>query len=302
VHYIDPHKPFDPVPEFLRPEYDGSFSADDDQLADLTLSGTAMTPEQRRQLLAVYDSQVSATDAHIGRLLDGLQEAGLAGDTLVVFTADHGEELGDHNAYFYHLSSVYQQVLAIPLILRWPGVLPEGRVVDELVAGVDIAPTVLDLLGMDGRADMEGQSRAGLARGAAGSAGAPYTYSEWSQHMLVVGQDDWRYVWNPNHVVTFGAPFLRSSGRGFNIGVEELYDLAADPGQQDNIVERHPERAAALRDEACRFLRERDFTRQAPRPLSDEAQERLESLGYLQGEDETDDDLPGLIDHCPARP
>jgi len=300
VHYIDPHKPFDPVPEFARPEFDGSFATDDDSLAALTLSGIQLTTAQRRQLLAVYDSQVSATDAHIGRLLGALDEAGLADDTLVVFTADHGEELGDHNAYFYHLSSIYQQVLSIPWVLRWPGTLPAGRVVDQLVAGVDISPTILDLLDLSDGPAMEGASRAALARGEAGAQGASSTYSEWSRHMLVVGQGNWRYVWNPNNVITFGAPFERASGRGFTIAGEELYDLARDPLQQDNVVEAHPDRADALRREACRFVTEQDFGGQAPRPLSPEAQERLESLGYLQGEDEQDDGLPRLADHCPG--
>jgi len=302
VHYIDPHKPFDVVEQFARPEVDGSFQVDDDSLAAMTLAGTPPTPEQIRQLMAIYDSQVTATDHHIGALLAGLEEAGLAEDTLVVFTADHGEELGDHQTYFYHLSSIYQQVLAIPLILRWPGHLPAGSVIDAPIAGADIAPTVLDTLGLPGGTEMEGLSRAGLARGEAGATGATHTFSEWSDQMLIVGEGDWRYVWNPNNVITFGAPFKRETGRGFTIAGEELYDLAGDPLQQDNIVAQHPGRAAALRDRACEFLRERDFHRQAPRPISPEARTRLESLGYLQGEDETREGQPRLTDHCPEDP
>ena len=305
VHYIDPHKPFDLVEEHARPTVDGSFAVDDDTLAALTLSGTPPTAAQSRQLLAIYDSQVAATDAHIGDLLAGLEAAGLTDDTLVVFTADHGEELGDHNAYFYHLSSIYQQVLSVPLILRWPGKLPAGTVVNAPIAGMDIAPTVLDYLGLAGDAEeaaMEGQSRSGLARGEAGAQGAAHTFAEWSDLMLIVGEGEWRYVWNPNGVITFGAPFLRETGRGFTIAAEELYDLTTDPGQHDNIVAEHPERATALRRRACEFILERDFHLKARRPISPEARERLESLGYLQGEDEIDDEAPRLTDHCPLDP
>jgi len=300
VHYIDPHKPFDLVPEFARDEYDGSFAVNDDSLAQLTLARTPPTPAQRRQLLAIYDSQVSSTDAHIGDLLTALEAAGLADDTLVVFTADHGEELGDHNAYYYHLSSVYQQVLSIPLILRWPGHLPAGQVAEMPIASVDIAPTVLDLLGLASEnLGMEGGSRAGLARREAGATGAETTFAEWGDKMVIVGQGNWRYIWNPDAVVPYGAPFKPGSDLGFSIAPEELYDLAADPLQQENVATAYPERTAALRARACEFVREKDFHLQAPRLLSPEAQERLKSLGYLQGEDDMPETMSRLTDHCP---
>jgi arylsulfatase A-like enzyme len=302
VHYIDPHKPFDVVPEYIRDEYDGSFSADDESLAELTLTGTTMSEHQRRQLMAIYDSQVTATDAHIGTLLDALEEAGLADNTLVVFTADHGEELGDHNAYFYHLSSVYQQVLAIPFILRWPAGLEGGRTIDATIAAVDLAPTILSLTGLPQAPEMEGSSRAALATGQGDGQGAAVTFAEWEDKMLVVGQDDWRYVWNPNGIITFGAPFERNTGRGFTIEKEELYDLATDPLQENNVVSANREQADEMRHLACDFLRQGDFHHFAPRPISPEARERLESLGYLQGEDEMDDGIPPLADHCADGP
>ncbi len=300
VHYIDPHKPFDVVPEFARDEYDGSFPVDDPSLARFTLSRTSPTPAQQRQLLAVYDSQVSSTDAHIGELLTALEAEGMADNTLVVFTADHGEELGDHHDYFYHLSSVYQQVLSVPLILRWPGHLPAGLVTDTPIASVDIAPTVLDLLDLAVEKNaMEGASRAGLARQEEGATGAETTFAEWRDKMVIVGQGKWIYVWNPDAVMNYGAPFKPESGMGFAIAPEELYDLASDPLQKVNVVDAHPEKAAALRAKACEFVKEKDFHLEAPRQLSPEAQERLKSLGYLQGEDETVSTSP-LSDHCPT--
>jgi arylsulfatase A-like enzyme len=303
VHYIDPHKPFDLVPEYARDEYDGSFPVDDDSLARLTLAQTPPTPAQRRQLLAIYDSQVSSTDAHIGAILTALQADGLADNTLVVFTADHGEELGDHNAYYYHLSSVYQQVLSVPLILRWPGRLPADLVTDAPIAAVDIAPTLLELLGLAAENDsMEGESRAGLARQEAGATGAATTFSEWRDRMVIVGQGNWRYIWNPDAVVTYGLPFKRDSDLGFSIAPEELYDLAADPLQQENVAAAYPEKTAALKARACAFVTEQDFHRSISHQLSPESEERLKSLGYLQGEEETSTATSPLSDHCPAKP
>jgi arylsulfatase A-like enzyme len=302
VHYIDPHKPFDPVPEHLRDAYDGSFPVDDDSLARLTLAGESMTAGQREQLMAVYDSQVAGVDAHISRLLQVLEDEGLAGNTVVVFTADHGEELGDHNAYFYHLSSVYQQVLALPLILRWPGHLPEGRVVEAPVAAVDLAPTVLGLLEVPAGDAMEGASRAALARGEPGARGAETTYAEWSDQMVIVGEGSWRYIWNPNRVTTYGAPFKRGGEVGFEIAAEELYDLAGDPLQQENVVAANPETATALRRKACAFVTETDFHKKATRAVDPDVRERLRALGYLQGEDDEEPARNRLESHCETDP
>ncbi len=303
LHYIDPHKPYDPVAGKLRRTYDGTFPVDDDTLDALTLGRRALTPAQREQLMVVYDSQVAGVDAHIGSLLDVLEEEGLADNTLVVVSSDHGEELGDHNYYFYHLSSVYEQVLALPWIMRLPGSLPAGRVVDEPVASVDIAPTMLDLLGLQAPNPMEGASRTALARGETGAPGAPVTFAEWSDRMVVVGQDSWRYVWNPMGVTTYGAPFDQEEGIGFRIAAEELYDLGGDPLQQENIVGAHPDRAAEMRRWACAFVTEKEFSRAARRALDPEVEARLRSLGYLSSE-ETGESAggPGLASFCPGGP
>jgi arylsulfatase A-like enzyme len=303
LHYIDPHKPYDPVAGKLRNTYDGTFPVDDDTLDALTLGRRSLTPAQREQLLVVYDSQITGVDAHIGTLLAVLEEEGLADNTLVVVTADHGEELGDHNHYFYHLSSVYEQVLALPWIARFPGHLPAGRVVAEPVAAVDIAPTILELLGQPAPAPMEGTSRLSLARGEAGAGGAAATFAEWSDRMLVVGQGNWRYVWNPMEIITYGAPFQQENGIGFRIGAEELYDLATDPLQQENSIGAHPEQAAAMRRLACAFVTERDFSRAARRTVDAEVEARLRSLGYLPSEETGESGGgPGLASFCQGGP
>lgn len=277
VHYMDPHKPFDPVEEFLRPSHDGSFPVDDASLKLRTRSRRPLRDDERRQLLAVYDSQVAAVDAEIGRLLAALDDTGQAGRTLVVFSADHGEELGDHQAYFFHRDSVYQQVLAVPLILRWPGRLPAGAAVDAPIAAVDVAPTILDLLGIDPPAPLEGESRAALARGERGAGGAERTFAEWSDQIVVVGEGSWRLVWNPNRVATRA---IGPDGRG-EIAAEELYDLSRDPGQRTNLAAEEPERVAAMRRRACEFVTERDFRVREGEGIADEVRERLHALGYV---------------------
>ena len=300
VHYIDPHKPFDPVPEFASPIVDGSFQPDDATLDALTLGPTPMTAAQRAQLFAIYDSQVKGVDAKIGRLLAALRDAGRENDTLVIFSADHGEELGDHAVYFHHLCSVYQQVLAVPLILRWPGQLPAGRVVEADAALVDATPTVLDLLGVPTALPFEGASRAGLARGTPGASGADATFSEWSDRMVIVGEGKWRYIWNPKQVVPECLPFTRSETVHFPVAAEELYDLESDPSQRSNVVASRPDRAAEMRGRACEFVTEKEFRRRNFDQVPTEVRERLESLGYLEGE--VADTGPPLSSFCPSAP
>lgn len=111
--------------------------------------GVVPAPEDdldQRQLQATYYGMVSEVDAQVGRLLDGLDELGMAEDTLVVLTSDHGEQLGDH--WLIEKLGFFDQSYRIPLIVRWPGRLTgPGRTVDALTENVDITPTILDLVG-----------------------------------------------------------------------------------------------------------------------------------------------------------
>ncbi|MCX7021003.1 MAG: sulfatase-like hydrolase/transferase, partial [bacterium] len=84
----------------------------------------------------------------IGRMLDALEESGALANTAIFFVADHGEELWDHGGWG-HGFTMYDEVVRVPLIVRWPGVFPEGTVRDDRVSIADIFPTVLDTLGID---------------------------------------------------------------------------------------------------------------------------------------------------------
>ncbi|MFQ5767326.1 MAG: sulfatase [Acidobacteriota bacterium] len=299
LHYINPHKPYDPVEEYVRPDGDTSFDPQDEVLDQHTLDGVSLNPAQKQRLMAVYDSQVTGVDAHIGAILRSLDEQNLAGNTLVIFSADHGEELGDHQIYFYHYASVYQQVLAVPWIMRWPGHIPEGVTVADPVAAIDITPTVLDLLQIDAAAPFEGSSRLPLVRRQPGAQGARHTFAEWKDRILIVGEGNWRYIWNPDRKAPQGRPFMLKRGAGFHIDTEELYDLSQDPLELHNIVAQHEDRRAALRAVACDFLRARPFTLKEQQ-IKPEVQSRLRSLGYIQ-EQETAGRRK-MVSHCGADP
>lgn len=145
VHFFDAHHPYAPP----RPYADAFASERPDEVDD-------------------YDGEIAFADAQIGRLLDALRAAGALERTLVVVTSDHGEGLGDHGVA-RHGSVVYDEALRVPLLFSWPGRLAHGT----SAAGVslaDVAPTVLELAGLEARAARgdDGLSLAPLLRGAGG--------------------------------------------------------------------------------------------------------------------------------------
>ncbi len=100
------------------------------------------------RLISLYDAEIRFTDANVGKLLDEIDRRGRLDDTLVVFLADHGEEFLEHRA-LGHKHSLYEESVRVPLLMRLPGVVPERAVSTELASITDVAPTILDLAGVD---------------------------------------------------------------------------------------------------------------------------------------------------------
>jgi arylsulfatase A-like enzyme len=117
-----------------------------------------------REIIAHYYSMVSLLDHNVGRVLDALDALGLAEQTLVVFTSDHGELLGDHGLLFKG-PFLYEGLVRVPLLWRLPGRIARGQVLHHLVGHVDVVPTVLDLLEVETPLGIQGQSLASLLAG-----------------------------------------------------------------------------------------------------------------------------------------
>jgi choline-sulfatase len=163
IQTIDPHVPYDPPAQYLR-MYDPSNYTGQVQ--------PRMTPEllerakrneitfnaaDRRRLEALYDGEISQHDHFFGLFLERLEQLGVADETLIVITSDHGEEFMDHGSYG-HGHSIFQELLGVPLIFHLPGRLPEGRRYAHTVSTMNIAQTVLDLTGVEGLPNAEGRS------------------------------------------------------------------------------------------------------------------------------------------------
>jgi arylsulfatase A-like enzyme len=183
-------------------------------------------PDNVRQMKSDYYGLVTLDDDWIGKLLQRLDELGLADHTLVVFTADHGEMLGDHgmmSKFVFYEGSVH-----IPLILRLPGVIPAGTVVKAPVAQIDLFSTILDYLGKAAPAS-DGRDLRPLIEGHEDGADR-IAVSEWPAPSI------------PGYMITDGRWKLLFGRDKDARSLDALYDLQSDPDELNNLIGNNPDR------------------------------------------------------------
>ena len=183
------------------------------------------TDDQTRALLAAYYGQIAHLDGQVGRLLDYLDETGQTDNTLVVFTADHGDQLGNNWA-FYKYGVSYDSLARVPMLVSWPGRLPQDEVCEALCSLADLAPTFLDAAGVTPVDPFDGSSLLPLLEHRADS---------WREALLLAPDS------RTPCVVTERWRYLR-----WHDGFEELYDRHADPHDLHNLA--GPQTAAVLRE------------------------------------------------------
>ena len=233
VHYFDPHAVYLP-PEPFRSRY-------------------AEEP---------YDGEIAYVDSQIGALLTQLEELGVRDKTLVVYTADHGEGLGEHGE-FTHSLLAYDGTLRVPLIFHAPRGLPSGKVITRQTSLVDVMPTVLSLLGDESPGDLDGidlsQPWDGQPRPLLIETIAPMVMHGWAP-LVGIRSDDYKYILAPT---------------------PELYDLQADPKEERNLHDAKPDTVRALSDRLVEFLGHDPFL--AARHAIDLSRLQLDSkaLGHL---------------------
>ena len=160
VHTVDPHVPYDPPGGYLsmydQGSYAGPVQARDTAglLERIKLGQLVLDDRDKQRLHALYQGEVSYHDEAFKKFWDELGAAGLQQDTLLIVTADHGEEFFEHGKVG-HGHSLFQELLHVPLLVRFPG-LPQPHRVPQYVSLVDVAPTIVDLLNLGPAADAQG--------------------------------------------------------------------------------------------------------------------------------------------------
>lgn len=211
-----------------------------------------------------YDAEIAFADSQLGRMMGVLDELGLTDDTLIVVAGDHGEGLGQHTE-LEHSSLIYDSTLRVPLVMRCGSKLGGGVHVDRWVSLVDTMPTVLSLLGIEAPADMDGID---LTQPAEGSRPIfSETLQGLADHgwaaLLGVHEGDAKLIYGP---------------------WSEVYDLADDPFETDNLIDTESELAARLQGRLEEFFGadlEMAASADPTHQPSPEMIEALQSLGYL---------------------
>ena len=267
IHLYDPHGSYDP-PQGFRPKRKEPIP-DPEEIGILAAAAASFPP--------MYAGEIYFADTEIGRLLRSIQRRFGDDGTLVVVTSDHGESLGEHGV-LGHGVTLYEATQRVPLLMAGPGV-PAGRVVSAPVRLVDVAPTILSLVGL---APLEGSSGVDLGPWMRGERDDPLiAYVETLSTYLDRG-------WSPViGVRTDRYKYLRTVR-------PELYDLAADPGETRNIA---PDRASVVENLEVALERQLEGARPVrpnTAPPSEEI-ELLESLGYVVRGPETADRPLGWV-------
>ena len=291
AHFYDVHSDWDRLPydaeridlERLAGWYQGDWDGCGGErgcasrlLADMNDAGDVLDEPERRYLRDLYDAGVATFDRKLAVLLDGLEAAGRFDDSIIVITADHGEEFFEHGKALH--GQHYDECLRVPFLVRLPGGENGGLVVEDLVGLVDVTPTLLEAAGLDPSEALVGtQGRSVL----------PLTQGEPVEPRAGILMDSGSGVFGlrtRDHAVIHGASSW------------ELYDLSEDPGQANGIppAELDPEvfehlrqRLKDLREEALAFGEAYDDGEDLGELDADQAA-RMADLGYL-GDDEPGD-------------
>ena len=295
LHFFDVHQPYSPpaaIHDAFAGDYRGPLRLDPAptgarfnsvvkrHLDEKMRARAPLDPADARYVTALYDGGIKATDARIGRIVAALRRRGLLESTIVCITADHGEELGEHNGFWFHGNSVYDSVLHIPLIVRGPGV--SGRTSYDLIQNIDLLPTLLELVGGKVPTGIDGLSHAEVFRG--GLPALPIreiAWSEWEDVILGARTTEWKLIRNPRGARPKLQPY-DGDDSGYWIGCRELYDLLSDPNEQHDVWRERNDEVEPLRREAEdeQERRFRKFVRGAVEVQNEADQAEMRALGY----------------------
>ena len=273
LHMWDVHYDYIP-PEryvnFFDPDYEGNLDS-----RGFTTNGriNADMPERDFQhLLALYDGEIRFTDDILAQIFAALDQVGRFDDALIVITADHGEEFFEHGRKGHH-RTLFDEVIRIPLIIRWPGKLAAGRVIQDQVRIIDLMPTLLSLAGIDApQSGKQGRDLSPLMRGES-------LASEPALAELLLNDGNMRALRNNQEkLISYGGQRFR------------YYDLTADSREQnplphDNERFLRAERSLrAITDSALSLGDQMSRDNRSDTVLDPAVCRRLRALGYLDSD------------------
>ncbi len=288
VQSVDPHTTYQVPKPYLKRYYPGAYkgqigsSFDREEQVVVDNGKMKVSEDDIKYIRALYKGEVTYQDHYLAGLIAKIDELGLADDTLIVITNDHGEELNEHGG-MGHGWPLFEEQIRAPLLMSYPPIFSPGSSIAEVVEHVDLAPTILDALGVGPMKTAEGLSFLPMVGGGIGERQHPFYAVSWSRKgMRSIRVGDWKLI------------------AGKTSGWMYLFDLASDPGEKKSFVKKgkEPKEGALLPGRLCEiYLGEALATPdkakrlqgagQARRynspeiPVDAQTRKELEALGYL---------------------
>ena len=242
LHYWDPHTPYLPPKEYIPEFYDVNKDPYDPNNKSMEPAfnhpAYPFFKYHHYDLLgnvtdvnyvnALYDAEIRYLDDLLKDLDDFLIEQGIKDDTMLVLFGDHGESLTEHDIYWDHCG-LYEATVHVPMIIRWPGNIPEGKRINGLVQHADLMPTILEAVGLEKPSKLDGRSLWPLIQGK----------EEHNHREIYLSECAWQAA---RGIRTERYKYIETYDSGpFARPPKELYDLKDDPNEENNLVEILPE-------------------------------------------------------------
>ncbi|HSV72696.1 MAG TPA: sulfatase [Chthonomonadales bacterium] len=264
LRHMDPHAPYLPPEPFERAFYHGNEFDKRNRSMDAVMSfkpfrdffASWMPPgiTDKDYVIAQYDGAIAYMDASIQNLFHALETLGIKDETIIVINSDHGETLYDHECWFDH-HGIYDTVLHVPLVIRYPGAMPEGVMAPGYNQHKDLMPTLLEVCGIDSGIEFDGHSLLPLAYGDLPTLDSSFYITEctWMR------KHGWR---------TPEWKLIIALEPDFHFKPEvELYNLVQDPGENLNVAEQYPDVVATLRGHMDAWIAKRERETGLPNPI-----------------------------------
>jgi arylsulfatase A-like enzyme len=288
MHTYSIHSPFNPPEEFLyqleqNPKHKilSNFSKKD-------LFKTGVTESTQNTLELLYDAEVLAFDDQFGRFMEWLKARGIYDDSLIVFVSDHGEEFYEHRGWF-HGHSQYGEMIRIPLVIKFPGNQYAGRKVESRTGIIDVLPTVADYLGVQLPEKLDGKSLMQLIRDDRPlrdhlfSTTTAHRSTSLRPRIIAILKENFKFICNLDNLNDAPERHLDPAVR--KRGSYELYDLALDPGEKNNLATKRPALMVTFKGILMPVLKwvktNVPATENKRKELSETEKKRLKTLGYL---------------------
>ncbi len=247
-----------------------------DRLNGIVQPKIDLGPGDLAHIVRSYDAEVRGMDEAFGALISYLREKNVYQDTVIVFTSDHGEEFNEHGAIGRHADTLHDELLRVPLLIKPPGESLRGKRIGRQVRGLDIMPTLLEMVDIVIPENVEGVSLLPLIHS-----------GEFEERLMAISRRDLPAGVDETSVRSDSWRYIRWAGFGYLTGEEDvrreyLYDLRKDPGELQDLSRAERETAEFFSQLVKRTGFHQEKADQVL--LSKEVRDRLSELGYLREE------------------